>query len=192
MASDPRVRARHMKSLLAGIDRLDRVDGDAVRAHIAPATRGEVEQATGVEWLPAALNLEVTHAIYTGLGEAGGARFFRETLRVAFSGPLLRTVIEAAERVFHVDAASFVGWVGSGWTLVFRDCGRWRIDRAGDRGAALVIEALPEGFAGDEVWLRSLAHSLEAFFDVARAKGSVSFEGCETRTGRARYRIAWN
>jgi len=188
---EPRVRARHMKSLVLAIDRLPRTDQEAVSARISLATRKVIEDATGVDWLLGGLNLEVTRAIYAGLGPEGGRRFFRETLRVAFSGPLLRIIVDAAQRVFRLDPASFAGWLGTGWILVFRHCGHWAVERAGATEAAIRIVDLPPEFAGDAVWLDSVAHSLEAFFEVTGAKGSVEIEERDRATGRALFRLRW-
>lgn len=188
---EPRVRGRHMKSLLAAIDRLPAHDREAVDTRIARTTRQAVGDATGVDWLPVALNVEVTHALYAGLGPDGAGRFFREAMGLAFTGPLLRVIVEAALRVFRLDAASFASWVGTGWSLVFRECGRWSVVRAGAGEAELRIEGLPRELAADRTWLGSNARSLEAFFDVARAKGSVSLEHAEPELGLARYVIRW-
>jgi len=163
-----------------------------VRAGVSPATRAAVEDALGIDWLPGEMNLEVTRAVYRGLGPEGGARFFRLALGEAFSGPLLRIVVEAALRVFRVDAASFAEWLGKGWVLVFQDCGHWIVDRVGAQEATLRIEALPPAFVEDVVWLGSVAHALDAFFDVARATGRFRLEEAEPAEGRARYRMSWS
>lgn len=191
MGAEPRVRARHMKALLAAVERLPPREAAIVLEGVAQPTRATIADATSVDWLPGALNLEVTRALYQGLGPQGGERFFRSVLAESFSGPLLKVVVEAALRVFRADAGSFAGWVGKGWPLVFRDCGRWTVERAGEREALLRIEDLPPAFAQDEFWLGSVGHSLSAFFDVARTTGSVGLEQAEPAAGRAHFRLVW-
>jgi len=190
-ASGARVRARHMKSLVGAVDRLTPDEAARVRAKISPATLGAVADALGVDWLPAPMNLELTLALHSALGEARFARFFREQLAESFSGPLLKIVVEAALRVFRVDAAAFVSWIGKGWVLVFRDCGSWDVERAGEREASLRIRDLPAPFT-DPVWLRSVAHSLDAIWDVAKTRGSVTLTGSDPEGRSATYRIAWS
>lgn len=186
-----RVRARHMKSLVEAIGRLAPQDAAVVRARIDPATLAAIQDATSVDWLPARMNLDLTLAVHAALGEARFARLFRQELARAFSGPLLKIVVEAALRVFHLDAAAFVGWVGKGWVLLFRDCGSWVIERAGDREAILRIRDLPPAFM-DEVWLRSVAYSLDAIWDLARARGAVALTASDPAGRCATYRIAWS
>lgn len=188
--AEGRVRARHMKSLVEAVGRLPPREAEAVLAQVAPATQAAIADATGVDWLPAAMNLELTLALHRALGEARFARFFRDELARAFSGPLLRIVVEAALRVFRVDAAAFAGWLGKGWVLVFRDCGSWVVERAGDREATLRIRDLPPAFM-DEVWLRSVAHSLDGIWDLARARGAVTLTSSDRPARTATYRIAW-
>lgn len=185
------VRARHMKSLLDAIGRLPTADGDRILGRIAPATRAAVQDATGIDWLPAPMNLELTLAVHAALGEARFARFFRDELHRAFSGPLLRIVVEAALRVFRVDAAAFASWLGKGWVLVFRDCGAWVVERAGDREASLRISGLPPAFM-DPIWLRSVAHSLDGIWDLAKARGAFTLTSADPAACTATYRIAWS
>ncbi|MFT3917257.1 MAG: hypothetical protein QM704_25175 [Anaeromyxobacteraceae bacterium] len=187
----PRVRARHMKNLLAAIDRMPSHDRDPVHARIAVTTGRTVQDASAVDWLPAQVNLEVTRAVFAGLGPEGGARFFRGTMRDAFTGPLLRIITDAARRVLRLDPASFAGWVGTGWTLVFRDCGRWTVQRAGSGEAHVRLEELAPEYAKDRIWLASHAASFEAFFDVAATVGSVVLQEVEASHGRALYVIRW-
>lgn len=186
-----RVRARHMKSLVEAVDRLAPQDAARVRSKLEPATLAAIAEATGIDWLPARMNLELTLALHAALGESRFGRFFREELSRAFAGPLLRIVVEAGLRVFHADAAAFVGWIGKGWMLLFRDCGTWVIERVGDREATLRIHDLPAPFL-DEVWLRSVAHSLDAIWDVAKVHGAVTLTGSDRGQRSATYRIAWS
>jgi hypothetical protein len=180
-----------MKSLLEGVAKLGPDDSAKVLALVPPELPQAVADATSVDWLPMEMNLAVTRAVRDALGEAPFYRFFRDALRDAFSGPLLRIIVEAATRVFRVDAAAFAGWVGRGWGLVFRDCGSWVVERAGDREASLRIENLPRMCLEDDVWLRSVAHSLDAFWVVTRASGECTFVRKDPGEAMATYRLAW-
>ena len=191
MLQGPAVRARHMKNLLASIDRLDPDESERVRALVPGSLAEAVADATSVDWLPLDTNLVVTRAVHEGLGDAHFYRFFRDQLVEAFSGPLLRVIVEAALRVFRVDATSFTSWVGRGWGLIFRDCGAWTVEGAGPGMARLRIEALPEACVQDEVWLRSVAHSLDAFWVLARTQGECAYVGRDVARGVATYELRW-
>ncbi len=191
MADPALVRARHMKSRLEAIRKLPAADAERVLARIPPELERHVAEASSIDWLDMRIDLEVTRAIHAGLGEAGFARFFREAQAEAFSGPLLKIVVEAVLRVFRWDAAAFAGWVGKGWGLVFRNCGTWRTERVGPGEAQLRIEALPPECAEDDVWLRSVSHSLSAFFAVANAPGECTLDAIDAAAGTASYRVSW-
>lgn len=191
MPSEPAVRARHMKGLLSFVERLPPEESSRVRALVPAALVAAVADATSIDWLPLEMNLTVTRAVHDGLGAAGFHRFFRDQLVEAFSGPLLSVIVEAALRVFRVDATSFASWVGRGWPLLFRDCGAWMVERAGEGAARLRVEALPAACVEDEVWLRSVSHSLDAFWVLARADGSCTYTGRDVAAGTATYELRW-
>ena len=133
----------------------------------------------------------MTRALHAGLGPARFHRFWRDQLVQAFSGPLLRVVVDAALRVFRVDAMSFTSWVGRGWGLLFRDCGAWTVERAGPGTARLRIEALPAACVEDEIWLRSVSHSLDAFWVLARTQGECVYSGRDVARAAAIYELRW-
>jgi hypothetical protein len=180
-----------MKSLLEAVGRLPPRDAEVVRDRLGPAALAAIDDATGVDWLPAQLNLDLTLALHAALGDPRFGRFFRQELARAFSGPLLKVIVEAALRVFHADAAAFAGWVGRGWPLLFRDCGSWIVERAGVREAVVRVHDLPPAFVND-VWLRSVGHSLDAFWDLARVRGTVTLTASDPQQRTATYRIAWS
>ena len=191
MVLGPAVRGRHMKNLLEAIGRLPPDQSEAVRARVPEALARAVADATSIEWLPLETNLVVTRAVHDGLGQARFYRFFRDQLVDSFSGPLLRVVVEAALRVFRVDATSFTSWVGRGWGLVFRDCGTWTVERAGPGTARLRVDVLPAACVEDEVWLRSVSHSLDAFWVFAKAQGEFAYAGRDVARRAATYDLRW-
>jgi hypothetical protein len=180
-----------MKGLLASIERLPAEESSRVRALVPGALTAAVADATSIDWLPLDMNLAVTRAIHGGLGDARFYGFFRDQLVEAFSGPLLSVVLDAALRVFRADAASFAAWVGRGWPLIFRECGAWKVECAGEGMARLRIEALPAACAEDEIWLRSVAHSIDAFWVLARTDGSCTYSGRDLAGAAATYELSW-
>ncbi len=191
MVQGPAVRARHMKNLLASIERLPPEERERVATLVPEPLVRAVADATSVDWLPLETDLVVTRAVHGALGDARFCVFFRDQLLEAFSGPLLRVIVDAALRVFRVDATSFTSWVGRGWGLLFRDCGVWTVERAGAGMARLRIEALPAACVHDEIWLRSVAHSLDAFWALARTEGECACVGRELARGVATYELRW-
>src|SRR5512138_304495 len=117
MADPAFVRARHMKSRLEAIRKLPARDAERVLARIPAELQRRVADAASIDWIDMGIDLDVTRAIYLGLGQAGFEGFFRNAQAEAFSGPLLKVFVDAVLRVFRLDAASFAGWVGKGWPL---------------------------------------------------------------------------
>ena len=191
MERGPAVRARHMKNLLASIERLPPDERERVAVLVPAPFVQAIADATGVDWLPLETNLVVTRALHGALGDARFHRFFRDQLAESFSGPLLGVIVDAALRVFRVDATSFTSWVGRGWGLIFRQVGEWTVERAGPGMARLRIEALPAACVHDEIWLRSVAHSLDAFWVIARAEGECACVGRDLAHGVATYELRW-
>ena len=71
----PVVRGRHMKQLVASLEGWS--GGARPLALLTDDTLRTVSAASGLDWLPVAVNLRLTQAIYDGLGAAEADRFFR-------------------------------------------------------------------------------------------------------------------
>jgi hypothetical protein len=186
MTPAPLVRARHLISLLEHVDKLPETARRQVRTEVGPAVLAEIEASAGPDWIPFALDVAITHAIVRGLGPAGADRFFREQQLASFRSPLLRTLVDSATAIFGLDPSSWVRWIPRGWNAVFRECGRWEIDRSDRRGEVeLALVAPPAGCLDDEVWLRSLASSFSSML--------VKFvvDHVDRVRGAACYRLRW-
>jgi hypothetical protein len=160
-----------MKSLVAA---LERWEGGARPLALLPAEAiATVARAGGLDWLPLALNVQVTQAIYDGLGAAEADRFFRAHTMASFEGPILQTMVTTAVRMFGLDPVSFARWVPRAWHMIFREAGAWRVPEPAPGASALVLVlgGLPAGCADHQVWHRSVACSIAALFDLAQVSG---------------------
>ncbi len=185
----PEVKARHMKSLLAALDR--HPEAAAVRRRLDPRLLAAVEESSGLEWQPLQWNLELTRAVREELGGEGTHAFFRHALLEAFGGPLLGFLVDCAVRVFGIDPASWARWVPRGWALVFRDCGTWSVAESAPGRVAFHFDGVPAACAADRIWLQSVASSLGAIVDLARARGGVELGAVDQAAGRATYVMTW-
>lgn len=169
----PVVRGRHMKSLVGA---LEAWEGGARPLALLPAEAlRTISGAGGLDWLPMALNLQATRAIYDGLGAAGADRFFRAHTLSSFDGPILQTMVTTGVRILGLDPASFARWVPKAWHMIFRGVGEWTVGAQppGATSVLLTLGSLPSECADDQVWARSVARSLDALFDLARVRGTV-------------------
>ena len=172
----PVVRGRHMKALLTAVAAWP--TGERVAPLVKVATLDAVARAGGLDWLPVALNLELTQAIYDGLGPLEADRFFRAQTLASFDGPILQTFVSTAVRIMGLDPASFGRWVPKGWNMIFRNTGDWEIAEPppGSTAVTLTLGKLPGDCADHPVWPRSVARSLEALLDLARVSGSLALQ----------------
>jgi hypothetical protein len=186
----PVVRGRHMKSL---VEALEAWEGGARPLALLPAdVLAAIADASGLDWLPLSLDLQVTQAVYDGLGTAEADRFFREHMAGAFDGPILQTLVATAVRLFGLDPASFARWVPRAWQLIFREVGQWRVEglAPGATSATLTLARLPAECADHLIWHRSVSRSMSALFDLARVSGTVE-AAPPARGGEVRFALRW-
>jgi hypothetical protein len=160
-----------MKSLVAA---LEGWEGGARPLALLPAEAlAVIGKASGLDWLPLALNLQVTQAIYDGLGTAEADRFFRTHTMASFDGPILQTMVTTAVRMFGLDPISFARWVPRAWHMIFRETGAWRVPEVAPGASSIVLALgeLPAECADHQVWQRSVSRSVAALFDLARVPG---------------------
>jgi hypothetical protein len=191
MPPDPLVRARHLLSMLEHVDALPEPARQAIRGALEPAALAQIETSASTDWLPFSLDLDLTHALARSLGSAGTHRFFHDHQRASFQGPLLKTIVDAATALFGLDPGSWVRWVPRGWSTVFRECGRWEIDRTAPGEVDLALVAPPAGCLEDDVWLRSLASSFSSMLAIAKASGEFVLDHVDGARGAACYRLRW-
>ena len=190
-SSQPVVRARHLRSILEHVARLPEPSRGAVLEAMSPEALAAIRGSASSDWLPFALDLDLTHALARALGPEGQHRFFQQQQLDSFGSPLFRVLVDSATSLFGLDPGSWARWIPRGWGAVFRGCGDWVVDRA-ERGvvhAALV--APPPGCLEDDVWLRSVASSFSAFLLIARTEGDFALVRVDRARQAALYRMRW-
>lgn len=180
-----------MKSLVTS---LEGWEGGARPLALLPAeTLSVIGKAGGLDWLPVGLNLQVTEAVYDGLGAAGADRFFRAHSLASFDGPILQTMVTTAVRMFGLDPVSFARWVPRAWHMIFRETGAWRVPEAPPAASSLVLtlEGLPPECADHQVWHRSVSRSISALFDLARVPGVANVQPRTKGEREVRFSLRW-
>jgi hypothetical protein len=185
----PLVRARHLKLVLAAVDR--QPSRQAIRDRMGPTLVSTIEEATGFDWLPVAHDVAMARSLDEVLGPAGLATFNREMMLQSFRGPLLVVLAEIATRFLGLDAGAWASWVPKGWALMFQGCGRWTVVRHGEGEATLTVVDLPPECVSDAVWPRSVASSLSGIIPAVGAEGTVELERIDPRLGTAVYTMRW-
>jgi hypothetical protein len=188
----PCVRARHMKSLLSGVERLD----PALRAEVLAASRAEllecVRAATAVAWLPLALNIELADTIARCLGTKRARPFFRAMLLAEFQSSLFKPFIAGVSRAFGVTPAVFVRMVPRGWELVYRECGKLEPTEVGPGQASLVFSQLPAVCVKNMLWLDAVRSTFYTAFDLSEVDGKIEWDELDLSARRAVMRFQWD
>ena len=104
---------------------------------------------------------------------------------------MLQTLVVTAVRILGLDPASFARWVPRAWHMLFRGVGEWSAAEEGAAGAVLTLARLPIECAEHPVWLRSVARSLDALFDLARVQGTVELAPRAQGAAQAVFRLRW-
>lgn len=186
---DPLVRARHLKQVLAAVDR--QPQRQAIRERMGPALVAAIEQASGIDWLPVAHDVALARALDAVLGRAGLATFNREMMRQSLRGPLLHALSEIATRLLGLDAGAWATWIPKGWDLMFQGCGRCTVVRRGESEVVVTLAGLPPVCASDAVWPRSVASSISGMLPAVGAEGTVELDQVDLSSGTAVYTMRW-
>jgi hypothetical protein len=187
--TDPAVRARHLKSVLAAIDGEPR--REEIRRRSGEGVTAAIEGSGGSDWLPVAHDVALARALDAVLGPEGLATFNQRMMLQSFEGPLLRTLVQTAMAVIGADPAALARWIPKGWQLMFQGCGSWRVEPSGATSVALTLTEMAPACAEDPVWPRSVASALSAVPVLARVVGSVELVRIDPPARTARYAFTW-
>jgi hypothetical protein len=186
---EPLVRARHLKLVLAAVDR--QPQHQAIRDRLGKTVTAAIEEATGTDWLPVAHDVALACALEAVLGPAGLATFSREVGQQSFRGPLLRALVELATHFLGLDAGAWAGWIPRGWVIMFKGFGRWTVVRRGEGEVTLTLAELPPVCLAEGIWPRSVASTLTGMLTALDATGTVELDLIDQPKGTAVYTMRW-
>lgn len=178
--------------MLRLVARLPQTDYAAIHGDISEETRDVVEHAPLLAWVHMAHNVEVTRAISLQLGPAGTRAFYRSFLGVVYESPLMRNFMQAALRISQRDVGLGLRLMPRGYDLIFRNVGTWMPLEIHGNAAELSLRGLPAICMERELWLDSVAGSLESVFDLGGREGTVDIVRLEAATGRVDFRLQWS
>ena len=191
MPHSSEIRARHVQTVLANIDRLPEPTRAAVVSALGHAVATSVEGATGLEWLPVEIDIALTHALHQGLGPSQFERFYRALFIEVFRGPVFRSFTQATRAVFGLDPAGWLRWLPEMWNVVFRNCGQWTVTPAGPGLATLILSDLPHASVVDDVWPTAVAAALSATLDIAGMQGGIDVVRVDAEQRQASFEMRW-
>jgi hypothetical protein len=180
-----------MQNFVKGLERLPDEDRSAVVAAMRPGTLDAIARAPMLGWLPLAVNVDCTKALASRLGRERADSFFRELILEVTNSPLLHGVVLEALRVSIRDPGMYLPWIGKGWNLLFRDCGRFSAKRRGDAGAILELRGLPREVLTERIWIDRIAVSLSALTELLDFQATVVTSQIEASSQTVVYVATW-
>jgi hypothetical protein len=187
-APSPAVQASYMKNLFVALEAMGRL---AEVEAADPVLVREVAAARRLAWLPVALNVRTVEAVAASLGEERGIALLAECVYHQFDTPLWRGFVGGALRLLGTDPGALGRWLPEAFALIFRDCGRFSVERSGDCELTLFVRDLPQPLAAHGLWLRSLAGGMTPLFTLCDVGGSSVLAEVNVPAGWARYVLSW-
>jgi hypothetical protein len=176
-----------MKNLFAALERHGHL---VALGREAPELVREVEAARRMSWLPIALNVRLVEAAAAGFGEERGLEILAAGVYAQFDTALWKGFIGSAVRLLGTEPGSLGRFLPQAFSLVFRDCGHWSVERCAEGELRLAVRELPAPLAAHRLWLRSLAIGMTPLFTLCGRDGSSALAEVDSR-GSAHYLLRW-
>jgi hypothetical protein len=169
----PQVRASHPQGILRIARETLPAESAAILAAIRPETHATLAAAAPLDWIPAAIDVEVIEAITVALEPAPRDALLAARQREEVGSTLLSGFVQTALRAFAPSPANLVKQLPAGWGRVFRDAGWIAIISTGRHDAVTRFHRLPPVCTGSAAWMASLSVSFQALYDLVGVTGTV-------------------
>jgi hypothetical protein len=183
-------RARYMKDYVAAVHRLPPSKQEAVLSGLETLL-ARVDAASSLEWLPVSVNLELTDAVFRGLGDEQADLFFQNWLKRQMSAPAFAGLVRTALALFRFDTAAIAKWIPKAFDLMYRDYGEFVIEPVSSLEVKVMLTALPSELAAHENWQRSVASGMHALYFLTGVKGTTELSRASPREPTLRVDLRW-
>ena len=183
-------RGRYMKDYLAAVRRLPPSKQEAVLEGLDELV-DRVEQAANLEWLPVSLNLDLTSAIFSKLGDEQANVFYQNWLKRQMSAPAFAGLVRTALSLFGFDTAAMSKWIPKAFDLMYRDYGTFAIDAVSPLQVNVELSQMPSELVRHACWPRSVASGMYALFFLTGVKGTVELAEVDTALRRMKLILCW-
>ena len=183
------MRASHIDSNLHSLAALGPEREQAILEQVPEGVRA-VEESSRVSWLPLELDVQLTDAVERVCGRERMKRWARDAILRSSEGWLLRPVVVGLSAL-GLTPQGALKRVPTGWSLVYRDCGSLRYERADARGITLVHDDVPDAMLENLTYLEGIAGAFEGIAEIgggARARSTVEVD---PEQHRVLYHCAW-
>jgi hypothetical protein len=179
-----------MKDYVAAVRRLPPSKQDSVLQGLDTLIE-RIETASNLEWLPVSVNLELTDAIFRGLGDEQADQFYQNWLKRQMSAPAFAGLVRTALSLFRFDTVASAKWIPKAFDLMYRDYGRFTIEPLAPLHINVSLGSMPQELATHKNWQRSVASGLHALFFLTGVKGTTELTCASATQPELRVDLRW-
>lgn len=179
-----------MKDYLAAVRRLPPSKQEAVLEGLEPLV-DTIEQASNLAWLPLAVNLQLTEAIFRALGDEAADAFYQNWLKRQMSAPAFAGLVRTALSLFRYDTASVAQWIPKAFDLMYRDYGSIEIETVSPLQVNVDLRGAPRELMTHAPWQRSVCSGMYALFFLTGVKGTVEVAEVSLKKRTLSYKLCW-
>ncbi|MEM1417871.1 MAG: hypothetical protein AAGH15_23440 [Myxococcota bacterium] len=181
------VRASQMKANVRAFAELDPDAERSVRERLGSLV-DEIAEAVSVAWMPLEADLRLSGAIAEVAGEAALRRVAQGSVVRSAEGTLLGP-FHRALLALGLTPATALSRAPYAWPLLYKSCGKIRVDASGPEGVTLTHLGVPEAMRAPATYLDGIAGGFEG---AIRVGGGEAPRVEVTRDGdEVRYRCRW-
>lgn len=188
---EPLVRARHLQEWLANVQREDDPWRSRFFSALPDDVRSPIDAASRVEWLPAALHVQLSDILAQAFGPARAHDYYRRAFAASLRGPVLGPLLRTGARILGLTPATMLRWADHGWRASFRNCGSISGKVLGPRLGRLEYGDLPAVCIASDPWLDSAQGSAYGALDAMGVSGVVRIDKSDRERGRMVLELEW-
>jgi hypothetical protein len=183
----PQMRSGYFKQGVKALSALPAGERERILSAVKAETLAVIERDVDVGWVDLGVNADFTEAVYRVVGARGTRAYGRRVGNSSFETPILRSMMEAAIRLFGVGPAGLYKLMRRSWSGVYRNCGEVEVEARPGNGVHIVLHDAPELMRAPP-YLESISGGLEAIFDFCSVAGEVR---PEPRRGGIEWTVTW-
>jgi len=183
-------RGRYMKDYLAAVRRLPPSKQDAVLSGRDELIE-RIESSGNLAWLPIAVNLELTDAVFRALGREQAEAFYQTWLKRQMSAPAFSGLVRTALALFRFDTAGVAKFIPNAFDLMYRDYGKFVIEHTGPEQVSVELQSMPAELLAHDNWLRSVCSGLHALYFLTGVRGTSELVGVDRAKRSAHIELRW-
>jgi hypothetical protein len=188
----PMMRASQLHVALSLIDALTPSVSRQIRARYKPEYLAELAQATRLSWVPIEMGVELAVAYHAVLGDKAAQEWGRETMLHVIQLPWVRSIRDAAVRIFGLTPHGLYRFAPKMWDAVYRNSGSLVHIQRGSTAATIVLEDIPRTMLSAHGHLITVGGAVSAALDFCKVRGEIWLRPVTSADRRSTYDIVWD